>query len=171
MTLSNKSNILSHIVAVACIAMLGLTSCHTTEENYKASYDIAAEKARKGLGEETYSKIVAEQNKNTDVVNGDSVKILHRHVGYVDIKREETKVYNVVVAQFKQRTNARAMCKRLKAQGHNSYVLFSSTDALNMVVVEGFDTVEEAADFIKNAVKKIKMKVNLDKLCILKRLY
>ena len=171
MTKINKPNILSVLIAVACLAMLALTSCHTTEENYKASYDIAAEKARKGIGDETYNKIVAEQNKNTDVINGDSVRILHRNVGYVDIKREETKVYNVVVAQFKQRTNARSMSKRLKEQGHNSYVLFSSTDNMNIVVVEGFDTVEEAADFIKNAGKKIKMKVNLNKVWILKRLY
>ena len=92
-------------------------------------------------------------------------------MGYIDVSREETKLYSVILAEFKQRANARSMRDRLIAKGHKSYVLYYATDKLYYVVVEGFDTAEEAAAFIHDADKKVKMKVNLSKLWILKRLY
>ena len=158
-------------LAACAICALALTSCHTTEENYKASYDIAMQKSRQGIGEDTYNKIEAEKNQATDVINGDSVRIVNRYVGYIDVKREDTKLYSVILSEFKQRANARSMRDRLIAKGHNSYVLYYATDKLYYVAVEGFDTPEEAAAFIHDADKNVKMKVNLSKLWILKRLY
>ena len=158
-------------IAACAVCALSLSSCHTTEENYKASYDIAVQKSRQGIGEEAYNKIEAEKHQATDVINGDSVRIVNRYVGYIDVSREETKLYSVILAEFKQRANARSMRDRLIAKGHKSYVLYYATDELYYVVVEGFDTAEEAAAFIHDADKKVKMKVNLSKLWILKRLY
>ncbi len=158
-------------IAVSAICTLALSSCHTTEENYRASYDIAVQKTRQGIGDETYNKIEAEKSQATDLINGDSVRIVNRYVGFIDVTREETKLYSVILAEFKQQANARSMRDRLIAQGHKSYVLYYATDKLYYVAIEGFDTAEEAAAFIHDADKKVKMKVNLSKLWILKRLH
>ena len=160
----------SLILAMASIFCFTFTSCHTTEENYKASYDIAADKAKKGIGNDVYDKIQAEQNKATDIINGDSVRMLHRAVGFVDVEKKDVKRFNVVVRQFKQRTNARSMRDRLIAEGLQSCVLFYTPDKDYYVVAQGFDTKEEAAAFIKTADKKIKMKLPLDKIWILVRI-
>lgn len=158
-------------VGVACIvSMLVLSSCHTTEENYKASYDIAAQKKRQGVDEETYNKIQQEKNSATAVVNGDSVRILNQYVGFIDVKRDETGLYSLIVAQFKQKTNARSMRDRLITEGHKSYVLFYAKEKLYYVAVEGFDNPEDAVAYMRDAENKIKMKVNLQNLWILKRL-
>lgn len=161
-----------HSVAllVGFVAALLLTSCHTTEENYRASYEIAANKTKEGVGAETYAKIVAEQRRNTDVVNGDSVRIVPRFVSCIDVEKSATRRYNVVLRDFKQVVNARSMCNRLKAEGHSAYVLCFDKEKLYYVIVEAFDTREEAADFLHNAKSRIKMNVPLDNLWILEKL-
>lgn len=157
-------------ISFSALAMLTLSACHTTEENYKASYDKAIAKTKEGIGADTYAKIVAEQNRKTDVVNGDSVRIVPRFVGYIDVKKEQTKRYNVVLRDFKQVVNARSMRDRLINEGHKSYVLHFSKDQLYYVIVEAFDDRESAAEFIHNAKKRVKMNVPLDHLWILEKL-
>ncbi|MGM9803226.1 MAG: SPOR domain-containing protein [Muribaculaceae bacterium] len=158
-----------NIFITLVVALLTLTSCHTTEENYKASYDKAVEKAREGVGADTYAKIVAEQTRNTDVVNGDSVRIVARFVGCIDVSPEQTRRYNVVLRDFKQVVNARSMRDRLIAEGHGSYVLYYAKDKLYYVVIDAYDTREEAAELIRDAKKRVKMNVPLDKLWILEK--
>ena len=57
-------------------AILGLASCHTTEANYKAAYDKAVEKTRENMGEDNYAHMQAARMAYTEVVNGDSVRLL-----------------------------------------------------------------------------------------------
>ena len=83
-------------LALALMALMMFTSCHTTEENYRASYELAANKTKEGVGADTYAKIVAEQRRNTDVVNGDSVRIVAHFVGLIDVEKAQTKRYQVV---------------------------------------------------------------------------
>lgn len=170
-------NIISHITnlrvasfAAAITLLFALTACHTTEENYKASYDKAVEKTKEGIGADTYAKIVAEQNRKTDVVNGDSVRIVPRFVACIDIDKDQTKRYNVVLRQFKQVVNARSMRDRLKSEGHKSYVLHYTKEDLYYVIVDAFDDRESAANFIHNAKKLVKMNIPLDNLWILEKL-
>lgn len=158
------------VLALMAAILLSLTACHTTEENYRASYNKAVEKTKEGIGSDTYEKIVAEQNRKTTVVNGDSVRIVARFAKGIDIDQSKTKRFNVVLRDFKQVVNARSMCKRLVAEGHNSYVLYYAKDQLYYVIIEAFDTREEAAAFLHDAPSRVKMSVALDKLWILEKL-
>jgi len=157
-------------MAVTALLSLALSACHTTEENYRASYEKAMEKTKEGIGADTYAKIVAEQHRHTDVVNGDSVRIVPRFVQCIDIDASQTKRYNVVLRDFKQKVNARSMSKRLTNEGHKSYVLRYVKDDVYYVIVEAFDTREGAAAFIHDAKKLVKMNVPLDNLWILEKL-
>ena len=157
-------------LALALMALMMFTSCHTTEENYRASYELAANKTKEGVGADTYAKIVAEQRRNTDVVNGDSVRIVAHFVGLIDVEKAQTKRYNVVLRGFKQVVNARSMRDRLIKEGHNAYVLYYEKEKLYYVIIEAFDTREGAADFLHNAKSRVKMNVPLDNLWILEKI-
>ena len=65
--ISRITNLRVASFAAAITLLFALSACHTTEENYKASYDKAVEKTKEGIGADTYAKIVAEQNRKTDV--------------------------------------------------------------------------------------------------------
>lgn len=83
-------------------AILGLASCHTTEANYKAAYDKAVEKTRENMGEDNYAHMQAARMAYTEVVNGDSVRLLRSFCNIVDGKPTDVKKYSIVVAMFDQ---------------------------------------------------------------------
>lgn len=168
--ISRITNLRVASFAATITLLFALSACHTTEENYKASYDKAVEKTKEGIGADTYAKIVAEQNRKTDVVNGDSVRIVPRFVTCIDITKDQTKRYNVVLRQFKQVVNARSMRDRLNGEGHKAYVLHYTKEDLYYVIVDAFDDRESAANFIHNAKKLVKMNIPLDNLWILEKL-
>ena len=156
------------IFAIGAALMLCATSCKTTEANYRAAYDLAASKAKEGIGEENYNRIQAEALKANAVVAGDSVRMKKMYVSIFD-KPEEGTVhrYCVVVWEFKQQANATSLRDRLKAEGHKAWIARASSTSTFLVVAESFDTPEEAAAFVRDAKKRIKIQVNLDKIYIL----
>ena len=112
-------------IILACFAIVVmLTGCKTTEANYKSAYETAKEKnaASGGLGA-IDSELAAE----------DSPK---------EIKIDDAivpKLYNIAVAKFRQRFNARSLCQRLRDGGFdgafvaidmekNYYVMTGTTD-------------------------------------------
>ena len=98
-----------------CITLaLLLTACYTTEENYKAAYDKAKERTRENMGGTIYDMSQAERVRATEIINGDSVRLLRSYFNVVDDKYEATKKYGVVVAEFDQLLNARSYRDRLK---------------------------------------------------------
>ena len=98
------------------LGMLMLTACHSSEANYKAAYDKAMEKHRDGIGAEEYERILAEQQKPTMVVNGDSVRVVPLLTNVTDDSLTVARRYGVVVAQFKQKFNAITMRDRLRRE-------------------------------------------------------
>ena len=72
-------------------AILGLARCHTTEANYKAAYDKAVEKTRENMGEDNYAHMQAARMAYTEVVNGDSVRLLRSFCNIVDGKPTDVK--------------------------------------------------------------------------------
>ena len=137
-----------------------LTSCHSTEANYKAAYDKAMEKHQDGVGKEAFDRIQAEARKYTTVINGDSVRLLHMQVNVTLDSASVARRYNVVVASFKQQFNAQTMRDRLrKEEGFPSYLLFGGPDRKYFVVVKGFDEVDVAAAFLKSLPTHMKMQV------------
>ena len=155
-----------------CITLaLLLTACYTTEENYKAAYDKAKERTRENMGGTIYDMSHAERVPATEIINGDSVRLLRSYFNVVDDKYENTKKFGVVVAEFDQLLNARSYRDRLKQnEGFQSYVVFAHREKKYCVVAQAFDEKEPAALFLRNIKKHMKMKVLVPRPYILQRL-
>ena len=153
------------------LTALALTACHTTEENYKAAYDKAVERTRDNMGGTVYDKAQADRMRPTEIINGDSVRLLRSYFNVVDDKYEATKKFGVVVAEFDQVINARSYRDRLKKkEGFESYVVYTNREKKYCVVVQAYDTKEAAAMFIRNIGKYMKMKILVPRPYILQRL-
>lgn len=155
-----------------CIMLaLLLTACYTTEENYKAAYDKAKERTRENMGGTIYDMSQAERVRATEIINGDSVRLLRSYFNVVDDKYENTKKYGVVVAEFDQLLNARSYRDRLKqTEGFQSYVVYTNREKKYCVVAQAYDEKESAALFIRNIKQHMKMKVLVPRPYILQRL-
>lgn len=155
-----------------CITLaLLLTACYTTEENYKAAYDKAKERTRENMGGTIYDMSQAERVRATEIINGDSVRLLRSYFNVVDDKYEATKKYGVVVAEFDQLLNARSYRDRLKQnEGLQSYVVYTNREKKYCVVAQAYDEKEPAALFIRNIKQHMKMKVLVPRPYILQRL-
>ena len=143
------------------MAMLAvvLPSCHSNEQNYREAYEKAVERRKTGIGAETYAKIEAERQRYTHVINGDSVRMVYMNTNVAIDSTDQAKTYNVVVASFTQRINAKSYRDRLREEcGFPSYVLFGGPDKLYYVILQGFDDKESAAALLHDLNKKVKMK-------------
>ena len=155
-----------------CITLaLLLTACYTTEENYKAAYDKAKERTRENMGGTIYDMSQAERVRATEIINGDSVRLLRSYFNVVDDKYENTKKFGVVVAEFDQILNARSYRDRLKQnEGFKSYVVYTNREKKYCMVAQAYDEKEPAALFIRNIKQHMKMKVLVPRPYILQRL-
>lgn len=143
------------MMAMVAVLMVA-TSCKTTEENYRAAYEIAAERKMGGnasMNRDLRGFIEREKRlAETRVVAGDSVRMVTERVTMVDGENANMHRYNVVVGDFKQVFNARSFRNRInEAEGNNdqSYVVMDP-QKLYYVVYKGFDTEEAAAEFLCN---------------------
>ncbi len=159
------NNILLLIGVVAAMA-----GCHSTEANYKESYDKAVEASRTGEKGAMYVQDLENRKKANYVVDGDSLRLMRNYFNIIDDKPDMIKEYNVVVAEFKQKFNAQSLRDRLRSQGHGSYVVYISAKKLYCVVVEGYDDIGPAAAFVKNPEKYMKIKVLSPRAWVLKRM-
>ena len=156
-----KNDNMRHYILILLTALLAvMTSCHSNEANYKAAYDKAMQKHQEGIGQEAFDKIQAEARKYTEVVNGDSVRLLRMYANVALDSTSVAKRFNVVVASFKQQFNAQTMRDRLrKEEGFPSYILFGGRDRKYFVVVKAFDEKDVAVAFIKGLDTHMKMPV------------
>lgn len=156
-------NMKHYLLLAIALIMLGAVGCKTSEENYKAAYDKAVARTQESVGKEAYDKVQAEKRRYTEVVNGDSVRVVRAHCNIVDGKATEVKKYSVVVAVFDQLINARSYRDRLRDQeGFESYVVLNNADKKYHVILQGFDDKPQAVAFIKNIQDNpsfIKMKI------------
>lgn len=157
------------LVVVGFVA--GLCSCHTTETNYKESYDKAVEASRTGEKGEKYKQELASRMRNNYVVDGDSIRLLRHHFNIVDYKNDVVKTYGVVVGEFKQKFNAQSYRDRLRSEcGLESYVVYVSRTKLYCVVAQAYDDLSVAATFANNPEKYMKIKVLVPKAWVLVRI-
>lgn len=161
-----------YIVLLAIIASLTMTSCHSSEKNYREAYEKAMERRKTGIGAETYAKIEAERQRYTHVINGDSVRMVYMNANVAIDSTDVPKPYNVIVATFTQRINAKSYRDRLREECGlaGSYVLFGGSDKKYFVVAEGFDNSGDAAAFIRDIDKKVCLKMLEPLPWILKKL-
>ncbi len=154
------------LATVACL----LASCRTSEENYKQSYEKAVERTRENMGQATYDLEQAERMRANQVVNGDTVRLVTTFCTIVDGDQADMKPYGIVVGEFDQVINARSYRDRLHSkEGFESYIAYTSHNKKYNVVVQGFDSREQAAAYLKNLPQFMKMKVLVPRAWILER--
>lgn len=161
------------LMIVAVALSISVTSCKTTEENYKAAYEIAARKQVGGVTRDVSSFIEREKRLGEQkVIMGDSVRMLTQPVRMVDGDDSAIHNYCVVVGDFKQVFNARSFCKRINDAEKDTnippYVVVNS-EKHYYVIYRGFDTKEEAAGFLKNK-ENFKVKIPIEEPWILEKL-
>ena len=166
-----KKKTLYTIVALV-LASIMMTSCHSSEKNYREAYEKAAERRKTGIGAETYAKIEAERQRYTHVINGDSVRMVYVNANVAIDSTDAVSPYNVVVATFSQRLNAQSYRDRLREECgfKGSYVLFGGPDKQYYVVLQGFDDKEKAAALLHDIYKKVCLKILEPLPWILRRL-
>ena len=149
-----------YILLLAIVAVV-TTGCHSSEKNYREAYEKAMERRKTGIGAETYAKIEAERQRYTHVINGDSVRMVYVNANVAIDSTDVAKTYNVVVATFSQRINAKSYRDRLREECGfaGSYVLFGGPDKQYYVILEGYDDKESAAAMLRDLDKKVAMKI------------
>ncbi len=149
-----------YIILLAVVAALA-TGCHSNEKNYREAYEKAVEHRKTGIGAETYAKIEAERQRYTHVINGDSVRMVYVNANVAIDSTDVPSRYNVVVATFSQRINAKSYRDRLREECGfaGSYVLFGGPDKQYYVVLEGYEDKEAAAAMLRGLDKKVKIKI------------
>ena len=117
-------------ILLLMLAIVFVTGCHSSEKNYREAYEKAMERRQTGIGAETYAKIEAERQKFTTVINGDSVRLVYVNANVAIDSTDMAHEYNVVVATFSQRINAKSYRDRLREECglKGSYVLYGGND-------------------------------------------
>ena len=148
------------LFAVVMVCLL-LPACHSNEKNYREAYEKAAERRKTGIGAETYAKIEAERQKYTAIIDGDSVRLIYLNANVAIDSTDVVHEFNVVVASFTQRINAKSYRDRLREECglKGSYVLYGGPDRLYYVVAQGFDEKSPAAAFIRDIDNKVCLKI------------
>lgn len=154
------------------LAAVLLTACHSNEQNYREAYDKAMERRQTGIGAEEFARIEAERERYTHIINGDSVRMIYVNANVAIDSTDVAKPFNVVVATFSQRINAKSYRDRLREECGfaGSYVLYGGSEKQYFVVVQGFDKQEEAAVLLRDIDKKVCLKILEPLPWILRRL-
>jgi len=149
-----------------------MTGCHSNEKNYREAYDKAVERRKTGISAETYAKIEAERQRYTHVINGDSVRMVYVNAKVAIDTTVVARDYNVVVATFTQRINAKSYRDRLCEECglKDSYILYGGPDRQYFVVAQGFDNSADAAAMLHDIDKRVCLKILEPLPWILKKL-
>ena len=151
-----------YIIVGLMLAAVMMTSCHSNEKNYREAYEKAMERRNTGIGAETYARIEAERQRYTHVINGDSVRMIYINANVAIDTTAVAHPFNIVVASFTQRINAKSYCERLREECglEGSYVMYENgSDKLFYVIAQGFDNQEDAAAFLSVIDKKVCLKI------------
>ena len=150
-----------YIIVAFVLASMLMTSCHSSEENYREAYEKAMERRQTGIGAETYAKIEAERQRYTHVINGDSVRMVYVNANVAIDSTDVAHDFNVIVATFTQRINAKSYRDRLREECGltGSYVLFGGKDKQYFVVAQGFDNSGDAAAMLRDLDKRVCIKI------------
>lgn len=119
----NKQYILP--TALAALLMLGISSCKTTEANYRAAYQIAKEKQLDGGDSTVTAGLKNEQLPHDLTVDGVTFPARAEPLAVVSGEgntQMQLMVYNVVGASFRQLFNAQSFRDRLLALGYPAFL-------------------------------------------------
>ena len=158
------------ISSILFMMLLSAASCKTTEENYKAAYDIAVRRQETGAGQDVSSFITREKRLNEyKQIGTDSVRIVIENVSIIDNPGKNIEKYGVVVGEFKQVFNAKSYRDRINNTENNSDApafVVMNTMKKYYVIYRSFNTKTEAAAFLKDK-NNFKIKTQIDEVWIL----
>ncbi len=139
------------------ILALGVVSCKTNENNYRAAYQaaVAHREEASGLDSTIYARIRNQAVESKLATGNDTLPIKTEYIGYPKdggASREKVLRYNIVVGQFKQIFNANAMRQRLLSAGYEDAMILNTREPLYYVIAAACSTAAEAAE-LYNKVK------------------
>ncbi len=139
------------ILLTAILSAVGITSCKTTEENYRTAYETAVIQRQEATGIDStiYGKIRNSANTSTLLVGGVELPMRSEYIGYDadgGSSRDKVKLYNIVVGQFRQIFNAKQMRQRLLDAGYDSAMVVHTREPLYYVITETSSTPAEALE-------------------------
>lgn len=148
----NKAYYLLNMVAF--MLLLSVASCKTTEENYKAAYDIAVKKQESGAGKEVSTIISQEKRKREyQLIGKDSIRVKTEYISMIDDPVNNVEKYGIVVGEFKQVFNARSYRNRINNIENDSvnpaFVVMNRMKQY-YVIYRSFESKNAAAAFMKN---------------------
>lgn len=142
------------ILFIAAAAVIVLTGCKTTEANYRAAYETAVgqREAREADGSVATTELQQYNAPRLQVTpEGDSIMVRIERVVQTKIDAVPTvgslKQNNIVVGQFRQLFNARAMLERLLADGYpDAFVAQTAEPVYYVIALSSSGTAEIVAD-------------------------
>lgn len=148
---------MSHLrILAVCFGIAAmLAACKPTEKNYKEAYDLALQKEREGLDEETFAKIKAESEPKWRVIGTDSAQFEIRPFSPVSGEGAEIplKPYNVAIGKYKMMTTAVSHRSRLLEKKYPAAIL-TTPDKEYYVIIAECEKIEDALDVIKSYTKE-----------------
>lgn len=143
---------ISATAVAASAALIVLGSCKTTEANYREAYETARQTQYTGVDSTVYAKIRQEAIPSTITADGDSIHMKTEFVTATKAKdgsAPQIMRYGVVVGQFKQVFNARAMLGRLAGNGYPDAYIVENREPLYYVIATGNNDLKQAAVDLK----------------------
>ncbi len=142
-----------NLLLIIAAALVALSACKTTEENYRKAYETAKEAGKdKPLSENIYTKMRNEARPGQVILGSDTLPLRGE---FVKITKEQPGApsvlanYCVVVAQFKQLFNANSMRQRLVDAGYVDAMIVETREPLYYVVIRGCSNAADAVKLLK----------------------
>jgi cell division protein FtsN len=133
------------------IAALSLTACKTTEANYRAAYEMALQKDKEGIDEDTYALIKQEEAPHEIDSDGDKLRMITQSVIVTKNAGNDAATirrFNVAIGSFRQVFNAKAMRGRIIDKGYDVFIVETS-EPTYYVIAAACDTIEQAKEVIE----------------------
>jgi len=131
------------------LASVALSSCKTTEANYRAAYEktMAARDSVDALDDTIYGKERRRGGTKTVETSAGNIEVNIRLVKVTDQgggTSENLRRYNVVAGQFKQKFNAMSLRNRLADGGYPGAFVVETSEPYYYIIVGSYPTAEEA---------------------------
>lgn len=146
------------IFVIAAVGLL--SSCKTTEANYRAAYDVAkarqVEQQRDDEYDEDTMRLLErsrQRGESTHIVGADTIKVTTVFVKMTQGEHDRVPRYSVVLNRFSQIFNAKAMCRRLRENGFPNAYIFESATPEYYVATDGSNEITEMPEMLKKAQK------------------
>lgn len=161
-----KTKILRNaLLIVPAIAVMLMTGCKPTENNYRTAYEAALAKRERAVADADMGipegGLISLDGPRTRDVGGETVYVESRPLqltapsdvpegGNVAKDAPHPERYNVVVGKYRMATNAIGQVGQLKGNGYAGAFPAHSDKDTQYAVAAAFDSIEEAAVFIRD---------------------